>query len=166
METNEITNRVQDANRKIRLDWYEGEIEKRGKLLATIFVELAADPLKPYLLTHANFEEYCRERWSMSPRRIQQLRKGESVKALLAAEAPDLAPIIKSMPEGQVRELATAPPEKREEVLREAIKAPKLNSRTIKQAKARVVTPEPTFEDESPAEKTPCPHCNGTGYAP
>lgn len=145
MESEEITNRVENAKRKTRLEWYEAEIEKRARSLAGIFVEMSSDPIKPYLLTHANFEEYCHDRWKMSPRRVQQLKKGESIKALLAAEAPDLAPTIATMNEGQVRELATAPPGKRVEVLREAIKAPKLNSGTIKQAKARVVGTEQDF---------------------
>lgn len=105
----------------------------------------------------------------MSPRRLQQIAAGESVKALLATEAPDLAPVVQGMREGQVRALATVPPEKRADVLREATAAPgKMTAEKIKRAKARVIDlppPDPVLDEPEnlpPAAKV-CPHCNGTG---
>jgi hypothetical protein len=95
----------------------------------------------------------------MSPRRMQQLAAGETVKALLTTEAPDLAPVLESMPEAQLRELASTPAEQRQEVLRTAVKsAPKLTAKRIKLAKAKIIdaTPEPQPETNNCSL---CPTC-------
>jgi len=141
MEKDELEARILNAKRKPRLEWYEREIEKRGKAFADILRELRDDPLKPYLATHSSLAHYLEDRWDMTPRRQQQLTAAENVKQMLADAAPDLAPIVRNMKEGQVRELAKVPEPERPAVLRAAIadSAGKLTSTVIKRAKARII---------------------------
>lgn len=158
MTSEEIAVSLEKTKRANRLKWYEEEITKRGKNLAAIFKELRDDPIKPWSDTYPSYEIYCETVWGMTPRRIQQLAAGESVKALLASEAPDLAPILEKMPEGQLRELATTPAEKRQDVLRAATATPsKLTAKKIKAAKARII--DPATGDPEPEEPKCCPTC-------
>ncbi len=156
---------IYQTHQQNRLNWYEEQIRKQTRSLAAIFIELRKDGLQPWKAGgHESYEDYCREVWGMSPRRLQQIAAGESVKALLSLEAPDLAPVIKKMPEGQVRELVATPPENRLAVLRETIsRVGKMTARKIKQAKARVIEPEapaPAAPLEPAVDK--CPGGNGT----
>lgn len=177
----DLAQSIEQTKLRNTLNWYEDQIRTRAKSLAAIFVQLRNDPQKPWRVSHESYEAYCLEVWNMSPRRIQQIAAGETVKALLAAEAPELAETVKKMPEGQIRALATAPPEKRAEVLRSAVEKPgKMTARKIKAAKARVIdheeealesalaseslaTPAPTASTISNGELPPaakvCPHC-------
>lgn len=171
MSIEPIPDNIHPLYRKQRLDWYENRIRTHAKGLASVFIELRNDALQPWRISHASYEDYCREVWGMTPRRIQQIAAGESVKALLASEAPDIAPIVQAMPEGQIRELVTAPPEKRAEVVRMAATQPgKMTASKIKQAKARIIATEenlPMHTQGEPANFPPaarvCPHCHGTG---
>lgn len=149
---------------KQRLDWYESQIRTRAKSLAAIFVELRNDPHEPWRYAHESYEDYCREVWHMSPRRLQQIAAGESVKALLASEAPDIAPIVQAMPEGQARVLTTIPEDKRATVMRDAVSRPgKMTAAKIKQAKARIIEtiPSVTTAAQLPEKAKVCPHCGG-----
>ena len=98
----------------------------------------------------------------MTPRRRQQLEKGEVIKALMSEAAPELAPTIAAMPEGQVREFIAVAPEQRIEVLRAAIADPaKLKPSTIKRAKAVVLdaaTGQPEQQEFSFTFKTKPEH--------
>ena len=171
MESHEVSLRVKNLRLQQKLDWYESEIEKRGKALASIFIQLRDDKEKPYLRTHANWEDYCQGRWNMTPRRILQIVAADNVRQLLAYD-PETAAIAPAMNEGQLRALSTVPPEKRIEVLKEAKKAPKLTARTIKEAKARIIPstkpakpptpPEQNLDDEGEPARilhARCPHC-------
>lgn len=162
MDADEIQNRILVANLKKKLEWYEDEIRKRGKAFIAIFNELRNDPSKPWRVSHESYEAYCLEVWGMSPRRLQQLAAGESLKALMLESAPDLSKVIQAMPEGQLRELAAVPELKRTDVLREAVKLePKLTAKTIKKAKARVIDAETGKPDPEPQleAKETCPAC-------
>lgn len=163
MEKDEIEARVLNAKRKPRLEWYEREIEKRGKAFADILRELRDDPLKPYLATHDSLAHYLEDRWSMTPRRQQQLTAAENVKQMLSDAAPDLAPIVQNMKEGQVRELAKVPEPERPAVLRAAIADPKgkLTGTVIKRAHAKVIdaaTGQPEQQEFSFTFKTTPEH--------
>ena len=169
MEKDEIEARVLNAKRKPRLEWYEREIEKRGKAFADILRELRDDPLKPYLATHNSLAHYLEDRWDMTPRRQQQLTAAENVKQILADAAPDLAPIVQNMKEGQVRELAKVPEAERPAVLRAAIADPKgkLTSTVIKQAKAKIInaeTGEPEQQEFSFTFKTKPEHRDNAAW--
>jgi len=141
METDELEARILNAKRKPRLEWYEREIEKRFKSFADIWRELRDDPLKPYLATHSSLAHYMEDRWGMTDRRQQQLAAAATVKQLLSDAAPDLAPIVQNMKEGQVRELAKVPEPERPAVLRAALTDPKgkLTGPVIKRAHAKVI---------------------------
>jgi len=162
--SNDLAASIEATKRQNRLKWYEDEITKRGKSLAAIFIELRDDPLKPWKLAHDTFDAYCAERWGLTQRRMQQLAAGESVKALLATEAPDMAETVSAMPEGQIRALASVAPEKRIEVLKTAVASTrKLTAKTIKQAKAIVIDIHPaTGEPTEPKLPERCPHCGQT----
>lgn len=170
MDETQVALSVQTTKRKLRLEYYEREIEKRGSAFTAILRELRDDPLKPYLATHGSLSDYLQERWKMTARRQHQLMAAQSVREQVADEAPELADIAKNMKEGPLRELVTTPPEKRVAVLRTAVadKSGKLTNRVIKQAKARII--EPTIPNPMPskvnAEPAVCPHCNGTGMTP
>lgn len=163
-----IAESIQRTKLESRLKWYEEQIRARGKSFAAIFIELRNDPQQPWRLNHDTYEDYCREVWGMTSRRLQQIAAGASVKALLASEAPDLAPVVQAMREGQMRVLVTTPSEKRVEVLRAALEISKPGEMTaakIKKAKARVIDAapaDPVIDDPAPAANV-CPHCQGTG---
>ncbi len=175
MESLEIEERALNARRKPRLEYYEREIEKRGKDFSNILRELRDDPLKPYLFTHKNLEEYLEDRWGMTARRQQQLLKAKTVREQLAEEMPEHADAILGMNEGTTRELGTAPKEQRAAIFKAAIEdTPKPQAKTMKAAKARVVgthtnlpmTPEGFVDGnkllESPPATKPiecCPTC-------
>lgn len=126
--------------------------------------------MRPWRLNHESYEQYCSEVWGMTPRRLQQIAAGESLKALLAAEEPTLAPTLAMMPEGQTRALASVPEAKRADVLKAALAQPgKMTAAKIKKAKARVIDPAPVSDpvlDDEPEQLPPaaksglvCPHC-------
>lgn len=162
MNPSQVAESIDRIKLQQRLTWYEDQIRIRSKSLAAIFLELRNDPQKPWRLSHESYEAYCTEVWSMSPRRIQQIAAGESVKALLASEAPDIAPVVQAMPEGQARVLTTIPASKRAAVIRDAVSRPgKMTAAKIKQAKARIIE---TIQAVTTAAQLPykakvCPHC-------
>jgi hypothetical protein len=94
----------------------------------------------------------------MTPRRRQQLERGEFIRLLAAENAPDIAEDIKAMPEGQVRVISKLKPPERIEVIRAAISIQpdrkKRTADTLKIAKARVI--DAVIEPEKPAC---CPTC-------
>lgn len=151
----DLSESILQSRREVRCNWYRDEINKRGKALAAIFREFCEDPLKPWLYSHPTIEEYCAATWNMTYRRTHQLIAADNLKALMIEDAPDLAPEITGMTERAARVLVETPAEKRVEVLRAAVKSAKVNSRTLKQAKARIIDGE-TGEPEKP---TCCPTC-------
>jgi hypothetical protein len=94
-----------------------------------------------YRATHGTFEEYCKDRWSMTRQHVYRMIEA--------------APIAKCNPQvtslNQARELARVEPARREEVIRAADIATggKITAAAIKQAAAPakeiVVTVEPTM---------------------
>lgn len=160
MDSDEIAASLTLTNRKNRLEWYEREIEKRGKAFADILRELRDDKLKPYLATHNSLSEYLQDRWNMTQRRQQQLMAAQSVRDQLAIEDPEIAPVVERMKEGPIREIAAAPKEKRLAILRAAIEQPgtKITAKTIKQAKARIISTQPNLAiSDAPAPPAPDP---------
>ena len=89
-----------------------------------------------YRATHANFESYCRERWTWGERRARQLITAAEV----ALELSETGTIVPN--EAQARELAKIEPEKRAEVLAKAAQAGPVTAKAIKRA-AQVAEPEP-----------------------
>lgn len=154
MTSEQVEISVLNTRRKQRLEWYEAEIEKRGKGLANIFKELRDDKDKPWLLTHPTFEQYCRERWNMTPRRTQQIIAAENVRALLIEEVPEEAEHIQNLGERPLRELVTTPPLLRQNVLRTALAIPGVTTAAkLKIVKSRMI--EPT----EPIAAEVCPTC-------
>lgn len=163
MDSQEIAIRTENARKKQRLDWYEDEIKKRAKSLASILVQLRDDRDKPYLLTHKSWEDYCLDRWNMTPRRTLQMTDAENVREQLSA-IPETAEIATQLNERQLRELVPVVPEKRAEILSHAVAnaGPRgLTARKIKASKVRIIEPE-----KAAKEPTKCPHCHGTGILP
>jgi hypothetical protein len=150
--------RVLIARRKERLVWYESQLEGKFRSLAALFLELKNDKLQPWLPEFESFEEYAEKKWGMTPRRRQQLERGEFIRLLAAENAPDIAEDIKAMPEGQVRVISKLKPPERIEVIRAAISIQpdrkKRTADTLKIAKARVI--DAVIEPEKPAC---CPTC-------
>ncbi len=143
---------IYQTHQQNRLNWYEEQIRKQTRSLAAIFIELRKDGLQPWKAGgHESYEDYCREVWGMSPRRLQQIAAGESVKALLSLEAPDLAPVIKKMPEGQARALSAIPEARRIEVLRTVVRAGDVTAKSIRKTAGI---------EKVAVAKAVCPHCH------
>jgi len=109
-----------------------------------------------YRATFKTFEEYCKDRWGFS--RIQAHRLIES------AEVASMLPIgNRPKTESQARELAKAPPEKREEVMTKAQEKAKdegkpVAARHVEEAVAEAieaVVVDGTKDDDKPARKPP-----------
>ncbi len=154
------------------MDWYEREIEKRGKSYVQIFRELHEDKDKPYLAGHESFDAYCLDRWGLTARRVRQVMAAADSRALLVAmtaEDPELNRAALALNDSQVSVLNGLPPPVAAEVLKNAIERPgKMTAGKMKQAKARVVDP---VVPEAPAPAAPlpmepavdkCPGGNGT----
>lgn len=158
MESNEITERVKNIEKRKRLEWYENEIEKTGKALGRLFRDLRDDTLKPYLVDYISFEDYLEKRWDMTPRRAQQMMAAESVRNQLAL-APETASIAPRLNERQLREMVNIEPEKRPALMSKAKRIdPKMSARALKAAKTLVENPA-TGEFEPEPQPTHCPHC-------
>lgn len=143
LTANEITTSRERASCAKLLEWYTGQIGAKFGAVGAIFLQLYNDREKPWRFQYESYDDYCEKVWHMTPRRALQLRTGEAVKALMLTDAPDMAPVVQSLKEGQLRELATVPREKRAEVLKVAIETErKPTGRALKQAKARVIEGE------------------------
>lgn len=168
MTAEEVAERAINTPRRTLLDWYERQIEAASGALSLVFKKLRDEKSKPYLLTHASFEDYCADRWNMTRRRVQQMMAGESLRVLLLEQAPEMAPRIDAMKERAIREIVTTPPEKRIEVLREAVRTPgRVTAAKIKQAKARVIGT--VVDGAPPAGPVCCSKCGqilGSGAYP
>lgn len=147
MNGHEISEHVLAANRKTRLAWYDKEIEKRGKALSQIFIELEQDKLNPWLAEYPNMEAYLLDRWGMTPRRKQQLMQAHNVKEMLALEAPESASMLDSLNERQMREIVITPPEKRLEVLKAGMQAPKRTAKAFQQVREKITGKAPVIVD-------------------
>ena len=96
-----------------------------------------------YRATHGTFEEYCKDRWSISRPRAYELMNAAVVVSAMADKSQITS-------ERQARELARVEPARREEVIRKADLATggKITAAAIKDAAAPVkeivVTVEPT----------------------
>lgn len=167
MDTIEIAQRVRVAKLRPLLEWHEKQIEMAGQGLAKAFKNLKEDSEKPYLLTHASFDLYCADRWGMTTRRVQQMLAGETMRLQLMEEAPEMAPRIDGMKERAIREIVTTPPEKRMEVLREAVKTPgKVTAAKLQQLKKKVLAPMDAEYKELPSSPPCCPPCCPTCNRP
>lgn len=158
---------IETSKRKLRMAWYEEKMMKATNQVVSLLREMRDDPLKPWLASHGSLEQYLQDRWGISVRRQQQLFSAEDTRLLLSEEAPDLAETVKAMPERQMRELVQTPPDRRVEVLREAVSIQAAEGKrtrirgvvpasTIKRAKAKVID---GVIVEPSAKK--CPHCGG-----
>ena len=115
-----------------------------------------------YRVTHATFEEYCRERWDMSRARAYQLIASHGVVMQLQQEMPD-APMPSC--ESHARTLSRVAPRERPRVWLDTIKAAKLGepdasaitSKMIASAGNLAINDEPTV----PVTRTQSP--NNTG---
>jgi hypothetical protein len=154
--TSSLIENAKQKQRAVRLQWYREESVKRLNKLLDLFEELRVDALEPWRAQYATFEECCEAEFGVSASRVRQLRNASSVKAALLSEAPDMAPVVKNLNEGQVRELVSTPKEQRMEVLRIAIRdSGKPTPKAIRQAAIIVTTPE-----KKDADPECCPHCH------
>ncbi len=85
MDSEQIALSIITSRRRNKLDWYEREIEKRGKSYVQIFRELHEDKDKPYLAGHESFDAYCLDRWGLTARRVRQVMAAADSRALLVA---------------------------------------------------------------------------------
>src|ERR1043166_4223500 len=92
---------------------------------------LAIREKRLYRFKHDRFEDYCRLRWNMTPRRAQQIVAGADVRQTLAlANGLEDAPATQAMPlpknEREARPLAGLPKEEQPEAWRRVVEsAPK-----------------------------------------
>ncbi len=157
MDKQEFESRVLIQDRARLLKHYEPQIEVAGRTLARLFCELYAEKSKPYLLNHDSWDDYCIDRWNMTPRRVRQIMTGETVRAQLC-DAPETADIAPKLNEGQLREIAQAEPHKRVALVAAAKKEdPKMPARAIKAARVKMIDAA-TGQPEEPADI--CPTCN------
>lgn len=118
-----------------RLEALEHIIERN--LGSFIDVGLALSRIKDerlYRLTHANFDDYTRDRWGMSRQRADQLIRWKEVDADLTTV------VVKPETERQARELAKVEPEQREEVWTAAqveFETPQPTANEIKQVREK-----------------------------
>lgn len=94
-----------------------------------------------YRAEHSTFEDYCRERWGMSERRARQLMSSAEVVGTIV---PTGLPAPAN--EGQARELARVPEERRAEVWRETVE--RTNGRPTAAAVRETYAPPPAVEPE------------------
>lgn len=99
-----------------------------------------------YRESHDAFEDYCRERWGFSRQRAQQLTSAaQAVTTIVGTDLP--APVN----EGQARELARVPEDKRSEVWRETV------ARTEGRPTAKAI--RETYEATAQGSETSPPSC-------
>ena len=105
---------------------------------------------KLYRATHGTFEDYCREKWSISSSRARRLIDG--------AEVAQTVPMGTLSSERQARELSRVEPARREEVVQRAVEAThgKLTAAAIREAAQPVELNTLTASkgNNSPEEKT------------
>jgi len=147
------------AKRVARLAWWEKEIEIKGHGLVEAFKQMKEDPLEPWLgKGFADFEEYCKERWGMTKRRLYQIEAAQGLRDVLCEEVPELKECIERLPERAVRELSGIPKEARVEVVKEAYSTQgKPTAAKLKVIKARVLHPE--IEPVKMGDVELCPTC-------
>jgi len=116
-----------------------------------------------YRASHSTFAEYVSDKWRMTARRAYQLCEAAEVVKLLPENVNNCSQSMITN-EGQARELAKIPPEKRREVLEAAGSKGKITAKTIRQAANPDPAPPPsgsrltcdscgeTFNDGSDAE--------------
>ena len=105
-----------------------------------------------YRATHASFESYCRERWSISASyAIKQQKAAAVIENLKADNCPSLP-----KNEAQARPLADLPPEQQSEAWRDALEASDGNptARDVKAAVERITTTQST------PKQYRCPNCH------
>jgi hypothetical protein len=116
-----------------------------------------------YRLTHATFEDYCRQRWNLSrPRAYEMIGAAEVVSAIADTELPTPSN------EGQARALRSVPEPERADVWREAVERTdgKPTAKVVSEiAKERVAPPSPTPTPE-PATATTAPVAGSGSTSP
>ena len=85
-----------------------------GKLVANAMLTIRDQRL--YRAEFSTFEDYCRERWYITPQHANRIVRHEQVVANISG----VEPIGSKMKEGATREIADLPPEKQVEVVRKA----------------------------------------------
>lgn len=147
---------IDDAKRKLRLAWYEGEIEKRGRAFASILRELRDDPNQPWLATHDTLDDYLRERWGITARRQRQLLTAETVRQQIAEDDDEAGQIAAALPERAIREIARIERPDRASTVKRAAASGRPTAKAIRQAI------EAEIAEIHPAPGKTCPHCGKT----
>lgn len=158
MNTEEITVRVKNAElqkRSEKLSWIMGQIKKKMAEIGNYLKEIRDDKL--YEKDFASFEEFCQANFGFGNKRANQIIAGENIRTMLAIEAandPEVSAVIPKMKEAALRELATVPPDRRVEVVKEAIRIGKTDGPKMKRAKARVIEGEIVAPGDGKSEYT------------
>lgn len=107
---------------------------------------------KLYRASHKTFEDYCREKWSMSKTHCNRLITGSLV-------ANEVAPMgVEITSERQARELSRIEPSRRVEVLEKASESGSVTARSIREAaKPESLAYFAPEEQEEENEPTPAP---------
>ncbi len=137
------------------LEWLVKTINQGMSAIADKLKEIKDGELWKYDAESFNsFEDFCRARFDIGRRRVQQLLHAEGVRQELAdqVEEPEVKKVLEVMPERQARALADVPKEKRMEALRTVVRSGKvITGAEIKRA-AGIET----------KAKQVCPHCHQT----
>ena len=138
------------ADERGRLQSLEAVIERGKQTFVDVGLALAEIRRgKLFRSTHKSFESYCVERWNFT-------RQFASLQIQAAEVAKELSTIVDSSNEGTVREFVKVPKEDRPKVAEAAKQVAaekgrdKINSRDVKEAKAKIYKVETKIEELPP----------------